>query len=192
MTAPTIAPPVVPAPAWGQYPNLPCRRDPDAWFAGRKKDVAAAQQGCQPCPLKAECLAWALSTGQEHGVWGGELMRAGERPGCGHPASDEYRNTRGQLACHGCAREASARWREKRRAAQAGEPVPVRHPLRHRHGMSERYRAANGEVKCRACQRERTRRYRARQRLRAKLGVAGSGASRSDAGQAHSFAGAPQ
>lgn len=39
--------------------------------------TAAAQQTmgakavCARCPVMAECLQWALSTGEDHGIWGG-------------------------------------------------------------------------------------------------------------------------
>lgn len=31
----------------------------------------AAKQVCAGCPVRAECLAWALATGEPYGVWGG-------------------------------------------------------------------------------------------------------------------------
>jgi WhiB family redox-sensing transcriptional regulator len=33
--------------------------------------VAEAKTVCRQCPVVAECLAWALGSGQDHGVWGG-------------------------------------------------------------------------------------------------------------------------
>ncbi|MGH8907512.1 MAG: WhiB family transcriptional regulator [Egibacteraceae bacterium] len=30
-----------------------------------------AKQVCAVCPVRAQCLAWALATGQHDGVWGG-------------------------------------------------------------------------------------------------------------------------
>ncbi|MFF7945451.1 WhiB family transcriptional regulator [Streptomyces griseorubiginosus] len=35
------------------------------------RDIAAAKQVCARCPVRPECLEWALSTGQTSGVWGG-------------------------------------------------------------------------------------------------------------------------
>ncbi|WP_055494196.1 WhiB family transcriptional regulator [Streptomyces sp. TP-A0356] len=51
-------------------------------------EAAAAKRVCRRCPVIDECLAWALSSGQTAGVWGGtdereraELLRATrERP----------------------------------------------------------------------------------------------------------------
>lgn len=33
--------------------------------------VAEAKAVCRRCPVRAECLTWALSSGQDAGVWGG-------------------------------------------------------------------------------------------------------------------------
>ncbi|MFF7046988.1 WhiB family transcriptional regulator [Streptomyces griseorubiginosus] len=35
------------------------------------RDITAAKQVCARCPVRPECLEWALSTGQTSGVWGG-------------------------------------------------------------------------------------------------------------------------
>ncbi|WTL15424.1 WhiB family transcriptional regulator [Kribbella sp. NBC_01505] len=31
----------------------------------------AAKRICAQCPVRAECLAWALESGQDAGIWGG-------------------------------------------------------------------------------------------------------------------------
>lgn len=33
--------------------------------------IEQAKQVCRTCPVIADCLQWALDTGQEAGVWGG-------------------------------------------------------------------------------------------------------------------------
>ena len=56
-----------------------CRdKDPELFFPvadpGKPlgvKQLAAPQAVCRHCPVKADCLAWALVTGQDAGVWGG-------------------------------------------------------------------------------------------------------------------------
>jgi WhiB family redox-sensing transcriptional regulator len=45
--------------------------DPDAWFPGPHDAAAMARRVCAACPVQAECLAYALDTGEEHGIWGG-------------------------------------------------------------------------------------------------------------------------
>lgn len=59
---------------WGR--GLCKQHDPDLWF--NDDTVEAAVIICQtgglrglPCPIKDECLQFALSTGQKNGVWGG-------------------------------------------------------------------------------------------------------------------------
>ncbi len=34
-------------------------------------DIAAAKRVCARCPVRRECLNWALGNGQTVGVWGG-------------------------------------------------------------------------------------------------------------------------
>jgi WhiB family transcriptional regulator, redox-sensing transcriptional regulator len=54
-----------------------CRSiDPDLFFpigtTGTALDhIAAAKAVCAACPVKAECLDFALETNQDSGVWGG-------------------------------------------------------------------------------------------------------------------------
>jgi WhiB family transcriptional regulator, redox-sensing transcriptional regulator len=33
--------------------------------------IEAAKSICMLCPVRSECLEWAMATGQEAGVWGG-------------------------------------------------------------------------------------------------------------------------
>ncbi|TYC15506.1 WhiB family transcriptional regulator [Actinomadura syzygii] len=55
-----------------------CRgADPDLFFPiGYSAPVLKAQEDaakaiCANCPVKAECLSWALQVGEPDGVWGG-------------------------------------------------------------------------------------------------------------------------
>ncbi|MCF3119002.1 WhiB family transcriptional regulator [Streptomyces arenae] len=54
-----------------------CRNaDPELFFpVGAQgpalRDVRAAKRICASCPVRRECLDWALTTGQTSGVWGG-------------------------------------------------------------------------------------------------------------------------
>ena len=50
--------------------------DPDLFFpvsaSGKLlEQVTAAKAICAACPVRRECLAFALGTAQAHGVWGG-------------------------------------------------------------------------------------------------------------------------
>src|SRR4029450_7974690 len=58
--------------------ELPCRLvDPDLFFAEAPADVEEAKALCLDCPVRAACLAGALSRRGPGGVWGGELFIAG-------------------------------------------------------------------------------------------------------------------
>jgi len=51
--------------------------DPELFFPIGTTGPAVAQMQeakavCQQCPVAAQCLAWALEAGVEHGVWGGQ------------------------------------------------------------------------------------------------------------------------
>lgn len=51
-----------------------CRTvDPEVFFPfpGDTRGQDAAKAVCAVCPVRDECLAWALATGQDAGVWGG-------------------------------------------------------------------------------------------------------------------------
>ncbi|MDN5857451.1 MAG: WhiB family transcriptional regulator [Pseudonocardia sp.] len=59
-------------------PELPCRSgDADLWFAEAPAELERAKMLCAGCPIKAECLAGALSRGEPWGVWGGEIFERG-------------------------------------------------------------------------------------------------------------------
>jgi WhiB family redox-sensing transcriptional regulator len=47
--------------------------DPSMFFPARGENdrVAAAKQVCAGCPVRAECLQWAIDTHEKYGVWGG-------------------------------------------------------------------------------------------------------------------------
>jgi WhiB family transcriptional regulator, redox-sensing transcriptional regulator len=54
-----------------------CREeDPELFFpvgtsGPALHQIAEAKAVCRRCPVSAECLRWALATGQNAGVWGG-------------------------------------------------------------------------------------------------------------------------
>ena len=54
-----------------------CRRaDPELFFPIAKSgpaltDIQRAKAICAACPVRQPCLAFALATGQEFGIWGG-------------------------------------------------------------------------------------------------------------------------
>ncbi|MGH8829041.1 MAG: WhiB family transcriptional regulator [Jiangellaceae bacterium] len=56
---------------------IPCRKDPELWFAESPADVELAKGLCRECPVQAQCLAGALDRSEPWGVWGGELFVSG-------------------------------------------------------------------------------------------------------------------
>ena len=58
--------------------DIPCQEsDAELWFAESPADVEFAKSLCGACPVRAACLASALSREEPWGVWGGELFVQG-------------------------------------------------------------------------------------------------------------------
>ena len=65
-------------PAWHQHGA--CRgADPNLFFPARGESVKEAKAVCARCPVRAECLEYALLHRIEHGVWGGASERERRR-----------------------------------------------------------------------------------------------------------------
>jgi WhiB family redox-sensing transcriptional regulator len=58
-------------------PVLPCREEPDLFFAESPRLLEQAQAFCAECPVKELCLAGALERREPHGVWGGKILVGG-------------------------------------------------------------------------------------------------------------------
>lgn len=67
------------------------RADPDLFFPVGvgplcQDQIRLAKRWCAGCPVADDCLAWAVSTGERHGIWGGttpderRLIRVEARP----------------------------------------------------------------------------------------------------------------
>lgn len=59
--------------------GLCAQADPDAWFPEKGQSTRPAQRVCEQCPIRAECLAYALGNGERFGVWGGASERTRRR-----------------------------------------------------------------------------------------------------------------
>ena len=70
---------------WADHAN--CREtDPELWFPPDGSAGRVAVTICRECPVRSECLEFALTTHQDFGVWGGltnaernQLRKAGRR-----------------------------------------------------------------------------------------------------------------
>jgi WhiB family transcriptional regulator, redox-sensing transcriptional regulator len=58
--------------------ELPCRDDPELFFAESPEDVEFAKSLCGSCAARMVCLAGAIGRAEPWGVWGGELFLRGE------------------------------------------------------------------------------------------------------------------
>lgn len=57
--------------------DLPCRNEPELFFAESPQDVELAKALCAECPIRRACLAGATERREPWGVWGGELFIRG-------------------------------------------------------------------------------------------------------------------
>jgi WhiB family transcriptional regulator, redox-sensing transcriptional regulator len=108
--------------------------DYDPFFADSSELQAEAIAICATCPVRDDCLTFAVRTGQQYGIWGGQPERivrrliAADRAGrpqarrvpAGHPqaskthckrghpydAANTYYTTDGRRRCRTCLREA--------------------------------------------------------------------------------------
>jgi WhiB family redox-sensing transcriptional regulator len=55
---------------WKQLGLCP-QVDPDMWFPERGSSVKEAKRICRDCPVRAQCLEYALDNDERFGVWGG-------------------------------------------------------------------------------------------------------------------------
>jgi WhiB family transcriptional regulator, redox-sensing transcriptional regulator len=58
--------------------DLPCRDEPELFFAESPEDVEFAKSLCGSCAVRMACLAGAMARAEPWGVWGGELFMRGE------------------------------------------------------------------------------------------------------------------
>ena len=92
--------------------NLPCHTaDPDLYFSEDQMQIQEAKSLCGGCPVRAQCLAGALSRQEPAGVWGGELFEEGriiaKKRKAGRPSLKEVaeRNAQGELIELNCAKD---------------------------------------------------------------------------------------
>lgn len=62
---------------WTDQAACATHPEPDLWFAWAGTRRERAQEVCRECPVRPQCLDYAVRTGQEYGVWGGVRFHAG-------------------------------------------------------------------------------------------------------------------
>lgn len=73
----TAPPPAVflsPPPNSDWHKDSACREPEarDLFYPERGESPNAAKMICGDCPVRVECLSWALETREAHGIWGGK------------------------------------------------------------------------------------------------------------------------
>jgi WhiB family redox-sensing transcriptional regulator len=66
------------APSWAAE-GLCAQTDPEIFFPEKGGAVKAAKRVCAGCPVKGECLEYALENQERFGVWGGLSERERRR-----------------------------------------------------------------------------------------------------------------
>jgi WhiB family redox-sensing transcriptional regulator len=56
--------------AWASL-GLCGQTDPEVFFPEKGGSTADAKKVCMRCPVRAQCLAFALDNNERHGIWGG-------------------------------------------------------------------------------------------------------------------------
>lgn len=72
---------------WADHPDRPCidpalgstRQRHDMFFPNRGENTAPAKAACGRCPVKDDCLDFALTNGEKFGIWGGTSERERRR-----------------------------------------------------------------------------------------------------------------
>lgn len=53
--------------------------DPNLWFAVGALEHKVAKRICRACPVRGECLSYAMDAPVDHGIWGGLTERERRR-----------------------------------------------------------------------------------------------------------------
>jgi WhiB family transcriptional regulator, redox-sensing transcriptional regulator len=64
--------------AWQDY-ALCAQTDPEAFFPEKGGSTRDAKKVCRACPVRAECLEYALEHDERFGIWGGMSERERRR-----------------------------------------------------------------------------------------------------------------
>ena len=58
---------------------LCAQRDPNLWFAVGAIEHKEAKRICRGCPVRVDCLVYAMDEPVDHGIWGGLTERERRR-----------------------------------------------------------------------------------------------------------------
>jgi DNA-binding CsgD family transcriptional regulator len=71
-----------------------CLKDPELFFPEGGPAIEEAKKTCRACPVRAECLAYALDNNERFGIWGGLSERERRRLRKGQPMTDPVKARR--------------------------------------------------------------------------------------------------
>jgi WhiB family redox-sensing transcriptional regulator len=119
----------VEAPEW-QERSLCSQTDPEAFFPEKGGSTREAKQMCSRCPVKGECLEYALGHDERFGIWGGlserERRKVKRRNGQGPVSPAQVNAAVAEVAGEVAAEEArDAELLAAGAVAVDGVPVPV-------------------------------------------------------------------
>jgi WhiB family redox-sensing transcriptional regulator len=77
-TTPTWSEPTTTTESW-RLDALCAETDPEAFFPEKGGSTRDAKRVCSGCPVRAECLEFALSNDERFGIWGGLSERERRR-----------------------------------------------------------------------------------------------------------------
>ncbi len=79
------------------------------FFPSRGEDPRPAKRVCVECPVREECLQWALDTKEAHGIWGGlsererrRIRRSTKRISVCVSCGASITSARSRIYCDGC------------------------------------------------------------------------------------------
>lgn len=113
---------------WQAHALCASSGSPDDWFPDKGRPRARVRHTCAACPVREQCLAYAIGNGIRYGIWGGlaeeerRALPSGAPPPpayCAagrHPRSPGSTGARGR--CLACRRESDAGGREAEQAAK--------------------------------------------------------------------------
>ena len=83
---------------------LCAQTDPDMFHPEKGESAKQAKAVCAKCPVRAECLTWALTNNERFGVWGGlserERRKVTHHVPCTTPGCDRTFASLAGVHCH--------------------------------------------------------------------------------------------
>lgn len=138
--APEDAPPLVAFPTGDWTKDALCAgTDPEAFFPEKGGSTKAAKATCARCLVAAECLDWAMASGERYGIWGGVSERdrralrklldpttPSDTGACGtYPKGYQRHRRAGEDPCEDCTAAYSIYYERRRNEGKAPGPIDV-------------------------------------------------------------------